>query len=137
MSKTALQNARSISCGNAVFSLLRDYHYSPRLTGAVSLHFIVEVDGWAASYSNGRFSRTYSVRLVLRSSNGASVDSSSLGEAPWALVICVIRTCVLRFKLDGVDMTFSSSLGDHCERIGRTINAILPRSDLSGRGDGK
>jgi hypothetical protein len=137
MSKTALQNAHRIVCGNVVFLVLHEYHYSPRLLGTVSIHFIVEVDGWAASELNGAFSRTYSVRVVLRDSNGASVDASSLSEAPWCLVTRVIRSCVARFKLEGIDSAFSSSLGDHCERIGRTINAILPHHGLTGRGDGK
>jgi hypothetical protein len=111
--------------------------------GTVYLISIECTDWQLVSPKNGSFSRLYTIRVQktikghlswdeLRSPLYAQTDLS------WSQVLDRVRQLSIRATLDGERrFAFLPIIGDHCERIGREIDAILPHSDLQGRSYGQ
>lgn len=128
------------SVGDLVFSAMRNLAaYSFETVP----HFSFEVDceDWfLRAPTNGSFCRSY--HLVVRISGetinaGAPIPISCVSDLRYSQILRFVKSLTIRCKLDGFEVTFSSTFGEHCDRISREVNAILPRHGLQGRGDGK
>jgi hypothetical protein len=119
-----------------------------KTTSAVShVHRInLDVEDWACSEKNGRFSRLY--RLVIEKSitrriglGGTTVPPFEpvliMCEATWSDVLEFVRAHLADSLVHDQNPLYFSKFGDHCERICREVNALFPSHDLRIWSDGK